>query len=157
MSSQPLSDMKWTTAVLSALKMALEDPEVSEAIKEIGTGQLKVALHLVSGQEDRYVAFGRIRMHCLATLARRRADQCDLGPTHFTDEDRRILSLNPRGRELRERMRIGDSEAVAPATALLAEIREERRPLGVCAIEDSTGCVVVAGSEAIAPSDGQVI
>ena len=29
--------------------------------------------------------------------------------------------------------------------------------LGVCAIEDSTGCVVVAGSEAIAPSDGQVI
>ena len=28
--------------------------------------------------------------------------------------------------------------------------------LGVCAIEDSTGCVVVAGS-AIAPSDGQVI
>ena len=29
--------------------------------------------------------------------------------------------------------------------------------LGVCAIEDSMGCVLVAGSEAIAPSDGQVI
>ena len=28
--------------------------------------------------------------------------------------------------------------------------------LGVCAIEDSTGCVVVAGSEAIGPWDGQV-
>ena len=130
MSSQPLSNIKWTTAILSALKMALEDPEVTEAIKEIGTGQLKAALHLVSGQEDEHVAFGRIRMHCLAVRDRRRAYQCDLGPTHFTHDDRRILGLNPRGRELRERMRIGDSEAVALATELLAEIREERRHLG---------------------------
>ena len=132
MSSQLLSDMKWTAAILRALKRVIEDRQFQEAFKELPqVGLFETALFRVSGEEDEDVAFLKIRNHYLKALGRHRADQRDLGPAHFTEDQMRILGLHPRGRQLLMRMQDGVTEAVSPAAALLDEIRVQRQRLGL--------------------------
>ena len=126
-----MKNVKWTIAVHRALKRAYDDPEVYEAIQELGSGQFETAIHLISGLEDEDAAFLRIKHYYVNETSRRHADQKDLGLKHFTEDELHLLGVHPQGKALLTRMRDGDEAAVAQAKSLVKEIKRHREGLGL--------------------------
>ncbi len=126
-----MKNVKWTIAVHRALKRAYDDPEVYEAIQELGSGQFETAIHLISGLEDEDAAFLRIKHYYLNETSRRHADQTDLGLRHFTEDELYYLGLNTDGKALLIRMRDGDEAGVAPAKVLVKKIKRKREDLNI--------------------------
>ena len=123
--------MKWTEANLLAFKRASEDPEISEAMEELGVNPFDTVFHLINGLENEDAAFRRIKHYYLNERSRRDANQKDLGLRHFTEDELYYLGLNTDGKALLIRMRDGDQEAVQQSKLLLKEIKLERERLGL--------------------------
>ena len=118
-------------AVLGLMR-ALQDPEISEAVKEIeGDSPLETAINLIQGLESEDAAFRRIKAYYLTEMARRRADQQDLGIKHFTEDQLALLGGVPLGQALLTRMRDGDEAAVPQARVHVKEMEREREDLGL--------------------------
>ena len=115
-------------AFLRALKRALQDPEVSEAMTEIGPETVFDLAHGVDNEES---AVRLIKNYFLNEMSRRRADQKDLGFRHFTEDELALLRFAPQGKALLTRMRDADEAAVAQAKSLLKEIKRVREGLGL--------------------------
>ena len=127
-----MKNMGYTGAALLGLKRALDDPEVSEAVKEIeGDLPLDTAFNLINGLENEDAAFRRIKHYYLNETSRRHAEQKDLGFRHFTEDERQLLGMGPEGKARLALMRDGDQEAVQQAKLLLKEIKLERERLGL--------------------------
>ncbi len=115
-------------AFLRALERALQDPEVSEAMTEIGPETVFDLAHGVDNEES---AVRLIKNHFLKEMSRRRADQKDLGLRHFTEDELALLRFAPQGKPLLIQMRDGDEAAVALAKSLLKEIKRVGEGLGL--------------------------
>ena len=126
-----MRNIKWTMAVHRALKRAYDDPEVYEAIQELGGSKFETVLHLISGLENEDAAFLRIKHYYLNEAARRDANQKDLGLRNFSEDERQLLDVHPEGKALLTRMRDGDETAVDQASDLVKEIKRERASLGL--------------------------
>jgi hypothetical protein len=117
-----------TLEFMMGLARASEDPEVNEALAEIGDVSRIVRLFGAVDSEDR--AHRAIAEFALREARRLRARRSDLSLAHFNERECELLGNHPTGRALLRSMADGDRTAIAPAARLLAEIKETRAQLG---------------------------